>query len=174
MTHTLISVPFEKTCYHGGDLPATWQKWCSLLHYCLLVTPCSLVDKHQTSTETFASISASDRGSRLNCNGASLPDYTALQLATQWLSSSSSSVWTHWGPKRHHLEHHFDTDACEQIIFNGKAIPIFHTTACAVSNTTHWYENTLCKVQLSTCFINLHILTVQTVYNYTHYHSTIS
>jgi len=115
MTHTLISVPFEKTCYHGGDLPATWQKWCSLLHYCLLVTPCSLVDKHQTFTETFASISAVDRCSRLICNGASLPDYTALQLATQWLSSSSSSVWIHWGPKQHHLELHFDTDACEQV-----------------------------------------------------------
>jgi hypothetical protein len=37
----------------------------------------------QTFTKTFASISAEDRGSRLICNDASLPDYTALQLATQ-------------------------------------------------------------------------------------------
>jgi hypothetical protein len=27
------------------------------------------------------------------------------------------------------------------IIFNGKPIPVFHTTACAVSNTTHYIEN---------------------------------
>ena len=89
--------------------------WYSLLHSRLLVMPCSLVDKHQTFTENFASISANDRGSRLIRNGASLPDYTALQLATQWLSTSSSSIWTHWGPKHHHLEQHFDTDACEQV-----------------------------------------------------------
>jgi hypothetical protein len=59
---------------------------------------CSLADTHQTFTETYASISAADRGNRLICNGASLPDYTVLQLTTQWLSSSSS-IWSHWGPK---------------------------------------------------------------------------
>ena len=45
----------------------------------LYVMPCSLAEKHQHFTDTFASNSAEDEGSTLVCNGASLPDYTALQ-----------------------------------------------------------------------------------------------
>jgi hypothetical protein len=39
----------------------------------LYVMPCSLVEKHQHFTETFAFNSEDDEGSMLMCNGASLP-----------------------------------------------------------------------------------------------------
>jgi len=49
----------------------------------LYVTPCSLVEKHQHFTDTFASNNAEDEGSMLACNGTSLPDYTVLQPTRQ-------------------------------------------------------------------------------------------
>ena len=47
----------------------------------LYVMPCGLVEKHQHFTDAFASNSA--EGSMFVCNGASLPDYTALQPTGQ-------------------------------------------------------------------------------------------
>jgi len=83
MTHTLIRVPFEKHVIMEGIFVQLDR--CDVL-FCIIVffvMPCSLVEKHQTFRETFASIIAADRGSRLICTGAFLPDYTALQPATQ-------------------------------------------------------------------------------------------
>jgi hypothetical protein len=44
----------------------------------LNVMPCSLAEKHQCVTKTFASTRPEGQGSRPICNGASLPNYAML------------------------------------------------------------------------------------------------
>jgi hypothetical protein len=68
MTHTFIRVLF------GWELPASCEIWRSHQHYCLLVCDTMQSGKQHRFTQTFASISAEDEGSKIICNGACLQD----------------------------------------------------------------------------------------------------
>lgn len=91
------------------------------------VTLCSLVEKYQCVTKTFASTRTEGQGSRPICNGASLPNYAMLQPTRQWSSlicflkpKSLRSQTTVCIDNDHrvihqHLEWHFVSVACEQV-----------------------------------------------------------
>jgi hypothetical protein len=110
----------------------------------LHVMPCSLVEQH-CFTEIFAPNRAEDKGSRLICNGATLPECTVLQLIRQLCSftffkqkslrsqmtvctMTTSSFFIAWNCTFSLLP------VNKYIILNGNPPPIVHTTVCDVSN----------------------------------------